>query len=349
MQALNSGKKHLLSNVLASVSRAFYLSMSVLPAGVREPISIAYLLARAADTAADMADRSPAERLSMLAAFKSLLESPRLSEQTEPLTTAIAQLQGDMTASEAALLRLNKQCFELYFALSDDCRQAVQQVVLTLIAGMEMDLRQFPGSFQSDAQLERYTYLVAGCVGPFWTRVTWPKIADSCHLSLAQMEELGESFGKALQYTNILRDIPKDLQNGRAYIPCPGLSDFLPQGSAPSDQLHKLHTRLRPWLETALAHYKQAITYILALPAWQWRLRFAVVLPVAIGLETLRLLAQNDNWPQFGQRIKVSRRTVYLMMAAACPSVCCDALLAWELNSLHALAVKAAEHLLCEY
>ena len=43
----------LLTGVLKSVSRSFYLSIRILPRGMREPVAVAYLLARAADTIAD--------------------------------------------------------------------------------------------------------------------------------------------------------------------------------------------------------------------------------------------------------------------------------------------------------
>ena len=43
----------LLGVTLRSVSRSFYLSLAILPRSLREPIGLAYLLARAADTVAD--------------------------------------------------------------------------------------------------------------------------------------------------------------------------------------------------------------------------------------------------------------------------------------------------------
>src|SRR5437763_15644859 len=39
--------------ILRSVSRSFYLSVRLLPAQLREPVALAYLLARATDTVAD--------------------------------------------------------------------------------------------------------------------------------------------------------------------------------------------------------------------------------------------------------------------------------------------------------
>src|SRR5207245_8995081 len=56
----------LLGNLLRQVSRSFYLSLAVLPRPLREPIGLAYLLARAADTVADTGLIRRADRLDHL-------------------------------------------------------------------------------------------------------------------------------------------------------------------------------------------------------------------------------------------------------------------------------------------
>src|SRR5207253_7884257 len=43
----------LLGDLLRQVSRSFYLSLAILPAPLREPLGLGYLLARAADTVTD--------------------------------------------------------------------------------------------------------------------------------------------------------------------------------------------------------------------------------------------------------------------------------------------------------
>ena len=48
-------------SLLAAVSRSFYLSLRFLPSPVRGALSVSYLLARAADTIADV-EASPAEQ-----------------------------------------------------------------------------------------------------------------------------------------------------------------------------------------------------------------------------------------------------------------------------------------------
>ena len=53
-----NGSSDLTGDLLRGVSRSFYLSLRILPAALREPIGLAYLLARAADTVADKIGRA---------------------------------------------------------------------------------------------------------------------------------------------------------------------------------------------------------------------------------------------------------------------------------------------------
>src|SRR5207245_6529202 len=62
--------------------------------------------------------------------------------------------------------------------LPADDRTAVRAVLATITAGQRFDLERFPGedaaglaALDTLADLDRYTYLVAGCVGEFWTRL----------------------------------------------------------------------------------------------------------------------------------------------------------------------------------
>ena len=67
--------RRLMRGTLRDVSRSFYLSIRVLPAGLQGPIGLAYLLARAADTIADTALLRPDDRLRLLLLFRAQLET----------------------------------------------------------------------------------------------------------------------------------------------------------------------------------------------------------------------------------------------------------------------------------
>ena len=62
--------RQLRGSILRSVSRTFYLSVRILPKRLRDPVALAYLLARASDTVADTTELSVelrAEKLRVLA------------------------------------------------------------------------------------------------------------------------------------------------------------------------------------------------------------------------------------------------------------------------------------------
>ena len=61
-----------------------------------------------------------------------------------------------------------------------------------------------------------------------------------------KMSALGVRFGKALQMTNVLRDVPKDLRIGRCYLP---LEQLERAGVSPDELLEpKTGPRARPVL-----------------------------------------------------------------------------------------------------
>src|SRR5256886_6145244 len=68
-------RDYLLGALLKNVSRSFYLTLRVLPAPLRTPMGLAYLLARAADTIADTQLIPPAQRLELLLSFRTQVNS----------------------------------------------------------------------------------------------------------------------------------------------------------------------------------------------------------------------------------------------------------------------------------
>ena len=204
------------SVLLKSVSRSFYLSLAVLPAAVRPAIGLAYLLARAADTIADTRLIDRHQRITHLLALRDELDVPEPG-RLEAIVEVTRSVQS-LTAERALLERL-PECLAAYRALLADDRRQVRRVLETIVLGMTEDLARFPGedegglaALDTRAELDRYTYLVAGCVGEFWTEVHVAHRPRLRRWDLAKMTALGIRFGKALQLTNVLRDIPRDLR-----------------------------------------------------------------------------------------------------------------------------------------
>jgi farnesyl-diphosphate farnesyltransferase len=307
----------LLTNVLRSVSRAFYLSIQVLPRGCRDPIATGYLLARAADTIADSQSISPGERRLALQDYAELLLGAN-PEAHERLQRCTLHSKG-LSASETSLMERLPEVVRLADELPSEDRKSVLRVVDTLIQGMSNDLRNFPPedtgkvtALPRPAELEQHLFLAAGCVGDFWTEILTrhvPALRD--WQNRADLHKISVEFGKALQLTNVLRDLAADLRDGRCYLPQNQLAECKLD---PVDLLNSENCdRARPvfdhWLAQAILYYDSARRYVLSIPGSQLRLRLSVLWPCLIGLATLERLA-GANWLE-SKRVKVSRGWVY--------------------------------------
>lgn len=331
----------LLRDILKGVSRSFYLTIRALPPGVRQPVAVAYLLARAADTIADTRALPPRERVERLLAFRAELERTEpfdeiRVEAVNRIVSGVRRPGGGASAAETALLDSLGGVFFLLEQAPESDRARIRSVVVTLTQGMELDLATFPGedsgavsALQSAEELDRYTYLVAGCVGGFWTSVAMAHEPRLARWNAGRMSDLGVRFGKALQLTNVLRDIPRDLRNGRCYLPEPELASA---GLTPDDLLDPANAGrarpvLTPWIRLALEHFDAAEAYLLATPSLCLRMRLAELWPILLGLATLEKLARNDAWLDPERPSRVRRRWVYGMMARSLVAAPSDTLL----------------------
>jgi farnesyl-diphosphate farnesyltransferase len=319
----------LLTSLLRDVSRSFYLTLRVLPGGVRRPIGLAYLLARATDTVADTALLPVERRLQALDALKRRV----LGERSEPvrfddLAAAQTAVPGGGLPAERVLLERVEEGVAVLAAMPAEDLRRIRDVLRIIAEGQELDLRRFETERESDgtngsvralqtlAELDDYTYRVAGCVGEFWTHV--------CRAHLFPRHPFkdfdaflsdGVRFGKGLQLVNILRDLPRDLRQGRCYVPAEALS---PLGLKPEDLLDPANeARFRPLydrlLDRAEEHLAAGWNYTSALPRNQRRVRLACAWPILIGARTLAKLRAGRVLDPAG-RIKVSRAEVRLIL-----------------------------------
>jgi farnesyl-diphosphate farnesyltransferase len=259
------------------------------------------------------------------------------------LARACAAHQSD-DAERQLLERLDETLARLR-SLPDGDRTAVRSVVQTLTSGMVFDLSRFPGESPAELaalntleELDHYTYLVAGCVGPFWTALHVAHRPRLAGWSLVTMSAQGIRFGKALQMTNVLRDAPTDVRAGRCYLPARELASL---GLRPLDVLDPALTpRARPLILRLIAltleHYDVAWRYTLAIPRAEWRMRLACAWPLSIGLGTLALLSRHPDPLGVTTPIKVSRTWVRSMIARSMVSVWSNTTLGRESARLRA-------------
>jgi farnesyl-diphosphate farnesyltransferase len=313
----------LLTTLLKEVSRSFYLTLRVLPGSVRPQIGLAYLLARTTDTIADTEIIPVAQRLKSLQTLRERI----LGTTSTPLNFGeLAQRQS--LPAERILLEKAEASLALLTTLSTNDRQLVREVVDIITSGQELDLQRFAGTdagkiiaLQTDAELDDYTYRVAGCVGEFWTKICRAHVFPNAQLDDAKLLADGVRFGKGLQLVNILRDLPADLKNGRCYLPTDALTRL---GLVPADLQNPANEpKLRPlyhhWLDVAEAHLAAGWDYTNTLPWKCVRVRLACAWPILIGRQTLqKLRTGNVLDPQ--QRIKISRREVRSVMVKSVAS-----------------------------
>ena len=315
-----AGAQLLLTDLLRDVSRSFYLTLRMLPGAIRKQIGLAYLLARATDTIADTGAISVEQRLETLEQLRSRI----LGEDSQPLPLPELRAQQSSPAERILLERIDEALSLLRETEKAD-RQSIQRVLETITSGQELDLRRFKEAsaghivpLQTDAELDDYTYRVAGCVGEFWTRICFRHLKAPAGLSEEGLIKKGVRFGKGLQLVNILRDLPADLRLGRCYLPEEELSSL---GLRPADLLEPANEqRLRPLYQKLLGradeHLSTAWLYVLDLPRSWVRVRVACALPVLIGVKTLnKLRGANVLNPDI--RIKVSRQDVKQIMRAS--------------------------------
>jgi farnesyl-diphosphate farnesyltransferase len=287
---------------------------------VRQPIGLAYLFCRAADTIADTALLPRDQRLVYLDHYRAAFGEAGPAAVAD-LPQFLADRQ-DNPAERELLARL-ADCFTLLDHLEQRDQCSIRDLVLTLTQGMQVDLTVFPGegegrvgALETRADLDRYTYFVAGCVGEFWTRITAAHIPALRHRDVAAMATRGVQFGKGLQLTNILRDVAHDLRLGRCYLPRVELAAL---GVRPEELLNP-HTleRVRPLvndlLDLTLTYYREGWAYTLAIPRREWRLRLACAWPLLIGLSTLVLIGHSEQLLDPRVRVKIARAQVYTIL-----------------------------------
>ena len=300
-----------IDSLLERTSRSFFITLRVLPSKVRGQVGLLYLLARVADT---IADSKQGETELLLQTLQQYNERVQGQSESLPKFDDLAEIQEN--DSEAELLRNVSSVVACLEKFPEGDRVRIRKCLDIIVSGQSLDLERFGianeggvvSPLRHEDELDDYAYRVAGSVGEFWTSMTLAHLFNANAEKESKLFALGVRFGKALQLTNILRDIPEDLRFGRCYIPGESLAEI---GLEPSDLLKAENMdRFRPlfnrYIDLASAHMDAAIEYIGMLPYSQFRLRGACMLPVLIGQRTLTLL-RNQNVLDTENRIKVLR------------------------------------------
>jgi len=294
---------------------------------MRRPVTLAYFMARAADTIADTDAVDSQARRDCLARLRAALreEAGGLSNLTQVASTAA---RARSSRAERELLEKLPLMYRAHAALAPAERAFATHLLETLLDGMVFDLIRFPterfgppAALRTAEELSRYTYLVAGVVGEYWTDMLCQHFPGVAQGRREEMKRLGVSFGQGLQMINILRDLPRDLARGRCYIP---IDDLASAGLTPSDLASgKPQPRFAPIFRDKLALAESrlgaGLKYLELIPRRMVRNRLSVALPLLIGAATLAELKRLENPLDRGVVTKISRSVLYRILLLSIP------------------------------
>ena len=314
-----------INDLLKTTSRSFYLTLAVLPAAVRPQIGLAYLLARTTDTIADTEIVPLEQRLGALQQLRKRI----LGQNPAPLNLGeFAGRQG--SPAERALLEKIEAAIAELGKVSVADQKLIRDVLNTITSGQELDLQRFAKAspeqivaLETAAELDDYTWRVAGCVGEFWTRICRAHLFPHARLDEKQFVMDGIRFGKGLQLVNILRDLPADLKKGRCYLPMEKLepAKLFPEILLSPANEAKFLPLFHRYLDEAESHLCAGWDYTNTLPFGQFRVRLACAWPILIGMKTIERL-RAAGVIELRQQTKISRgevRGILLRSILACP------------------------------
>jgi len=297
-------------SILASVSRSFYLSIRLLPKKLRDPVSLGYLLARASDTIADTAEVPIDLRTEKLRILARGIQGEALGNAIVDLSALLAPLQKNK--AERVLIESLQPCLD-WLEQSDVLdREEVRAVLDQINRGQILDLERFRDpkqivALKTSAELDEYTYLVAGSVGEFWTRLCFRHVPKFTTRSEDEMLGMAKRYGMGLQLINVLRDAGADLRVGRCYFPDEDLFVAAMEPSQILREPERFQPIYRKWREKAERGIEAGLQYARAIR--NRRVRIATVLPALIGARTVSLL-RDAGATALRRHIKVPRPKV---------------------------------------
>jgi phytoene synthase len=255
---------------------SFYTAMRVMPKAEREAMYAIYAYCRAVDDVADDASAPRAARVAALDTWRKDIEA----------------LYAGKPADNAAFLNDVVRSFGLE-----------KKDFLAVIDGMEMDVTAdicAPDSVTLDLYCDR----VASAVGRLSVKVFGMEEAPG--------NSLAHHLGRALQLTNILRDLDEDAAIGRLYLPRESLEEAGIQSRDPLRVLNdpRVDGAARNVARRAHAHYAEAMHILNARPKGLLRaprLMRAVYAQILSKMET-------QGWSPPRRRVRLSKRELLYIL-----------------------------------
>lgn len=300
--------------VLPRVSRTFALNIRLLGPALREPVALAYLLCRAADTIEDAWPGSPAEIRDRFDRFLAAVDgqadaSLGLAHEASTLPDA---------RDDHRLLAGLPRLIAAWRELDPDQRRPVREALGVMVGGMSRYASRAAERgaqapyVDTEAELHDYCWVVAGCVGVMLTRLFEPLAGPESPHAAAERLRLAPVVGEALQLTNVLLDWPRDIRRGRCYLPAEWLREH---GLSPAELVGRerasvvaLSARLESLARSALARVPDYLEHV---PARHVRYRVFCLWPALWALASLRRARRDSEFPWGSRRPRLARGDLF--------------------------------------
>ena len=299
-----------LQELLVATSRTFALCIPMMPGMLSDALGLGYLLLRNADTIEDAYRWPKSRRIELLETYKKLIHhpDPRTAQQFADM---FDDGDGLEDADHLELLQSTPYLMEQVALLPAPYVEAITEHVSRVIDWMQMWVGMHDEhnrlTLLRIKQLDDYCYAVAGIVGELVTSLISLYRPTLKGTRLLILKSLETASGRGLQLTNIIKDVFRDHQQGRYYIP----QEYLPFENGGS------HEGLMPIVAHAYRNLCLGREYISAVPEEELDIRKAILVPMLLAVATLRHLIENLDGLFEGADVKISREKVaeILMLA----------------------------------
>lgn len=204
MESLQKSFDHC-AQICANSGSNFISAFRLLPQRERHAMEAVYAFMRLADDLVDDTQSTDDARL-----FLGLFQTTFLEALKDP-----ERAFSELPSSNSPILSL----YFIFPAIYETIRQysIPTQYFLDVLHGIQTDLEK--NFFQTVEELENYCYHVASAVGLICLHIWGIPAAQIAPDADTPIFRAAVSCGKALQWTNILRDVLDDAQNDRLYLP----------------------------------------------------------------------------------------------------------------------------------
>ncbi|MFQ6005906.1 MAG: phytoene/squalene synthase family protein, partial [Woeseia sp.] len=295
--------------LLPGVSRTFALTIPQLPRPLCIAVTNAYLLCRIADTVEDDGTIAYDEKNRLQSVLLRVVRGS--ADPDEFADPCLQKLSSGTPAAERELIEHTSQVVSVTHGLSKPQRDAIQRCLKIMCAGMgDFARRQSLHGLPTMSELDRYCYVVAGCVGEMLTEL-FCDYSQAIAAQRSNMMPLAKSFGQGLQMTNILKDVWDDREHNACWLPRDVFAEHgLDVSDLPADRHNPALAKcIDVLIGIAREHLRAALEYTQLLPKQESGIRNFCLWAIGLAVLTLRNI---HNQPTFasGKEVKVSRRAL---------------------------------------